>query len=128
VSSTASAPAWRSWAAAENAVVKVQTAIACSFVHCSPYATRNPRINIRYLLDTGLSLNRVQMFAVNLSSRPPVIDAIESLSVTSLRFCKKFRLQSSNPLWLRPTAPIGEISGPLESRANYDFSPTSEKW
>jgi hypothetical protein len=23
---------------------------------------------------------------------------------------------------------IGEISGPLESRASYDFSPTSEKW
>jgi hypothetical protein len=30
--------------------------------------------------------------------------------------------------WRTTGVGIGEISGPLESRASYDFSPTSEKW
>jgi hypothetical protein len=53
---------------------------------------------------------------------------LDSLSMTSLLFCKKFQgdILFSLTHWLRPKAAVGEIRGPLESRASYDFSHSTQ--
>jgi hypothetical protein len=55
---------------------------------------------------------------------PPIL-RIESSSVTSLRFCKKFRLQPSLPLWLRPKAAVVKTTRGFGAPTGWNASPAA---
>jgi len=70
-----------------------------------------------------LSLKTVGVQARRFIEPAPLL--MRLLSESSILFSYVSRQQATQ---FEEIEGIGEKSGPLESRASYDFSPTSEKW